>query len=602
MTRWWSRLTDVSSAWRAACWYVGLTILMTWPLAPNLTSDVPGDLGDPLLNSWLLAHAANSWHALLAGDVGAAIRFWHAPFFHPEPLVTAYSDHFAAHSLAILPIWLLTKNIILCYNLLVLATFVLCGTGMYLLARELTGSARAGFVCGLVFMFSPYRFATLSHVQVLSSMGMPFALFGLHRYFMTGRKTALAGGAAAVLLQNLSSGYYMVYFAPFVALFAVGEMWCLRRRSGQARLIAEWRVWRDLAVAGVATLALTLPFAIPYVMLQRNTGFRRPLAEVEMYSADLLAWLTADQHMNVWGWLQAYPHREGHLFPGFVIVVLAVVGVTTVARKAGGSAIDVAQAKNDPSLPDAVTARATVFFALGLVALAMWMAMGPTPTVAGAPMPVPSLYRLFYEHVPGFDASRVPARFTTILVLFLAIAAAYGAAWLDRTRRHALLALAAIGALVDGSALPLKRNLVISTSSEVRPPAARVYPESRAPVIWRYLKTLPPAAVIAHFPFGYPEHEIRYLYYSRVDGHRLSNGYSGGSPVSYRERADVLKRVIERPDLAVARLRRDEVSYVVVHMELYPRDLGMQTVAALEGAGLRPITRIGTVYVLEVPR
>jgi hypothetical protein len=571
------RAGDVSRAWRAAGWYGVITVVMTWPLTPNLTRDIPGDLGDPVLVCWLIAHAADHWLALLSGDFGAAIRFWHAGFFHPEPLVTVYSEHFVAHALQILPVWVLTKNIILCYNLLFLASFVIGGTGMYLLARELTGSARGAFVAGLMFMFTPYRFATMSHLQALSSQWMPFALFGLRRYFVTGRRLPLAGGAGAVLLQNLSSGYYLIYFVPFVGLYALVEV-ALRR------LYRQWQVWRDLAVAGAVTLALTLPFALPYAMLQRRIGYRRPLAEIEAYSADLLAWLTADAHMNVWGWLQAFPRNEGFLFPGSVIAILAVVGVIVVWR---GS--------EDRHM------RATASFAAAGCLLAIWMAIGPAPTMGGKPLPVPALYGFFYDYVPGFDVSRVPARFTTILVLFLAVAAAYGAAWLDRSGRRNVLALAAVGVLLDGSALPLKRNQVFTTSSEMRPPEGRVYPETGAPVIWRYLKTLPADAVLAHLPFGYPEHELRYLYYSRVDGHRLSNGYSGAFPLSYQQRAELLRRAIEMPEKAVARLREDGVNYVVVHSDLFPPDVGAQTVAALERAGMRPVTRIETIVVLEVP-
>ena len=79
------------------------------------------------------------------------------------------------------PIYALTHNPILCYNLLFLSTFALSGFGMFLLGRELTGSDAAGFVAGLAFAFAPYRMSNIPHLQVLSSAWMPFVLFGLHR-------------------------------------------------------------------------------------------------------------------------------------------------------------------------------------------------------------------------------------------------------------------------------------------------------------------------------------------------------------------------------------------------------------------------------------
>ncbi len=183
--------------------YAALTIVMTWPLAGGLTRDIPGDFGDPLFTSWVL-----SWDVTHLGR-----GWWSANIFAPHPLALAYSEHFLPQALQVLPIYAITKNPILCYNLLFLSTFALAGLGMFLLGRELTGSAAAGLVAGLAFAFAPYRIANIPHLQVLSSAWMPFVLFGLHRHFATGRLGPLAGAAAAWLVQNLSCGYYLLFFS-----------------------------------------------------------------------------------------------------------------------------------------------------------------------------------------------------------------------------------------------------------------------------------------------------------------------------------------------------------------------------------------------------
>lgn len=580
MTSWWHRVFDVSTAWKATAWYTVLTLVMTWPLAPNIARDIPGDLGDPLFVCWAIGRALEHWTALLSGDLDAAVRFWHAGIFYPERYTTAYSEHFAAHALMVLPAWLATRNIILCYNLLFLSTFVLSGTGMYLLARELTGSTRGAFVAGLLFMFTPYRFATMAHLQVISSQWMPFALYGLRRYFSTGSKAALAGAMGAIVLQNLSSGYYLIYFGPFIAAYALVELWTRHRRGDPN---TTWRTWRDLVIAGAAALAGTLPFVMPYLILQRATGYRRHFDEIAGYGADLFGWLTASTASNVWSWLRGFDRAEGILFPGLTLVVLGLAGVTVAWRSRGSSDRD---------------ARAMTTLAMVAVLFAMWMAMGPVPTVAGKPLAIPAIYRFFYTYVPGFDVSRVTSRFATMVVLFLAMAAAYGTAWLDRTGRRRLLALVAVGALLDGASLPLTRNLVFQTTHDLWAPEDRVYPEAKAPVLWRHLKTLPPDAVIAHIPFGHPEHEIRYMFYSLVDGHRLSNGYSGAFPASYLTRMEALQRILVDPVRAVERLRADGVTYAVVHLALYRRREGEEIIIALEGAGMRTVARVGTDVIL----
>src|SRR5947207_8048273 len=131
-----------------------------------------------------------------------------------------------------LPVYAATRNPILSYTLVFLSTFVLCGAGMFLFVRELTGNAAAGFVAGLAFAFAPYRIASIPHLQVLSSAWMPFVLFGLHRHFATGRTLPLAGATLAWLTQNLSCGYYLLFFSPIVVLY-IG--WELTRR----------RLWKD---------------------------------------------------------------------------------------------------------------------------------------------------------------------------------------------------------------------------------------------------------------------------------------------------------------------------------------------------------------------
>ena len=113
-------------------------------------------------------------------------EFWNANIFHPDPLALALSEHLFGQALQILPVYWLTGNIILCYNLLFISTFALSAFGTYLLVRDLTGDKRAAFVAGLVYGFLPYRIASVPHVQVMSSQWMPFALYGLNRFVTTG--------------------------------------------------------------------------------------------------------------------------------------------------------------------------------------------------------------------------------------------------------------------------------------------------------------------------------------------------------------------------------------------------------------------------------
>jgi hypothetical protein len=157
----------------AAGAYALLTLVLTWPLARSLTRELPADLGDPLLNSWILAWDCEHLLRALAGQLGALREYWHANIYYPHPLALAYSEHLTAQAVMVLPVYAIAKNPILAYNVAFLATFVLAALGMFLFVRELTGSRSAAFLAGVAYGFAPYRFGAVAPPGVVS-MWMPF--------------------------------------------------------------------------------------------------------------------------------------------------------------------------------------------------------------------------------------------------------------------------------------------------------------------------------------------------------------------------------------------------------------------------------------------
>ena len=112
---------------------------MTWPLLPGIARDVPGDLGDSAAEPLDSRRGAPSnVPRLLTGPI-ALQDFWNANIFHPEPLALSFSEHLFGQVLQILPVYHLTGNLILCYNLLFLTSFSLSGLG-HVSARARRGS------------------------------------------------------------------------------------------------------------------------------------------------------------------------------------------------------------------------------------------------------------------------------------------------------------------------------------------------------------------------------------------------------------------------------------------------------------------------------
>ncbi len=621
--------------------------MFTWPLALGLTRDIPWDLGDSLLNAWILAWDADRVLRLLSGDFGAIRNFWNANIFYPEPLTLAYSEHLFAQAMQILPVYALTGNIILSYNLLFLSTFVLSGLGMFLFVRDITGSARAGLAAGLIYAFAPYRVPQFSHLQVMSSQWMPFALYGLRRYFVTRRTSALVGAGVALVAQNLSNGYFLLFFAPFALAYALFEM-------GTRKLWADVRVWTALSVTAIAVTVVTLPFLLPYLELRRLGFGPRVLNEVKSFSADVFSYWTSPGESRLWGaWIRAYPKAEGDLFPTIGALLLGGVGLVTSVSPAWTHARTRPVAASPALRPIVwVTVAAAVVYALfvlliltgngftrigplpisvrnlwrnfrvlalilGLLILvsprarafarqwigtlsafvllaaiaAFLMSLGPEIRSAGRLISEVGPYHFFYWYVPGFDGLRVPARFAMLVVLFLSMAAGLGAAALERRFRYGgavALALAAF-AVVEAFSAPIVVNGTVAEGRYETPPA-RVYTGEQVPGAYRFLKSLPaPGTVVVEFPLGEWAYELRYVFYSTAHWHPLLNGYSGHFPLSYNMNATHLRRPLDYPDASWKTLMQSGATHAVLHLPYYRDDEGARIGRWLVEKGARQL-------------
>jgi hypothetical protein len=630
----------------AAALYLAVTLIFTWPVVTGLTRDIPWDLGDSLLNAWILAWDADRLLRFLGGDIGAMRDFWNANIFHPEPLTLAYSEHLFAQALQIFPVYALTGNIVLSYNLLFLSTFVLSGLGMFLFVREVTGSARAGLVAGLIYAFAPYRVPQFSHLQVISSQWMPFALYGLRRYFETRHARALAGAGAALVAQNLSNGYFLLFFAPFVLAYALFEI-------ATRKLWAEARVWMALSITAVGVTMVTLPFLLPYLELRRLGLGARALSEVKTFSADVFSYWTSPVESWVWGRAaRAYPKAEGELFLTLTALILGAVGVGSASWTAWASARTASAAA--PWIPIGVLRVLVVaasvgalfvlliltgngFTALGpfpisvtnlwrnarvlalLLALlilisprarvfarawgatlagfvtiaavsAFLLSLGPEVRSSGRLIGEAGPYHFLYSHVPGFDGLRVPARFAMLVVLFLSVAAGLGAAALERLRNGRVLAVTlGFAAVIEAFAAPIVVNGTVAEGRYATPPA-RVYTGDEVPGAYRFLKTLPaPGTVVVEFPFGEWAYEVRYVFYSTAHWHPILNGYSGHFPLSYHLKATHLRHPLEYPDPSWDTLMQSGATHAVVHSQYYRDDEGDRIAAWLIAKGARQL-------------
>ncbi|HEY2282887.1 MAG TPA: hypothetical protein VGH60_04975 [Solirubrobacteraceae bacterium] len=409
---------------------IALAVLTSWPLILHMPSRIAPDLGDPVRTAWQVAWVG---HAMLHDP----LHLFDANAFYPHPLSLAFSDSLLGYGPAAF-FGHGTVAALVRYNLLFLWAWSLCFVGAYLLARELGLGRLGGAAAGIAFAYAPYRVTEAGHLHVISSGGIPLALFLLLRgYRRSSRGLVLAGWLVSAWQVSLgfTLGLQYCYLLAVLALLALVLWWMGRLRPG-----AAWRgdegedgfasapaasasprgargplIQRKLLAVtciGIAALGGVAVYqARPYLKVAAEyPTAKRTLKEVENYSSGPAALVSASSENRVWGSVtepareHVHSKNEDVFWPGGLILVLALIGLAGV----GGSVY---------------TRRLRLGLASGIVVCSV-LAMGLGLTGAGYP------YRLLFDYAPGWDGVRVPGRVFTLATLFYALLAGAGVQWL----------------------------------------------------------------------------------------------------------------------------------------------------------------------------
>jgi hypothetical protein len=499
-----------SGVWAGRAWvrpaviffaFWALTLVMTYPQVTSMMT--VRDPGDPYFTVWRLSWIAHQ----LPRD---PLRLFDGNIFHPERFTLAYSDAMLLPGLVGAPfLWAGVHQLALS-NLMVVATFVLSAMTMFTLVRALTRSDPAAFVAGVAFAFYPFRFLHYSHLELLMTIWMPLALVCLHRVIV--QPSARRGAATGVVVaaQALSSLYFGVYLATWMVV-----VWGVLA-AGARRVRATLA---PLAVACAVTAILLLPVLVPYMVARGMVG-ERDLTAVAFYSARPENYLGVSWYSVVYGRaLSKFSAPEAALFPGILVVVLAVVGLWrpfSLVRLAYG---------------------------VGLL-----FAFDASLGVNGI------TYPLLYHALFPFRGLRVPARFSMLVGLSLSVLAGYG-----------------VARLTDGLKRPWARYVLAAGL------AAVIMMESRIALTFQPAPAQPPRiydffqgrphAIIAELPAPEGEEaywkDARYEYFSTFHWMTLVNGNSGFFPRSY---VAFLREARAFPDdRSVAMFRDRHIEFIVLH-------------------------------------
>lgn len=500
--------------------YALLLFAFTAPVSldPGARTFAPGP--DTRLYLWTLG-----WdlHALKTDP----LHIFDANIFFPERQTLAYSEHLIGAALLALPLSLVTENLDLILNFVLLLATFLGALGCDRLARECGASPRGALLAGIVGGFSGPRLARLTQAHLATLHLVPWSLAFALRYLREGKRRDLLITFALFSLQALTSGHGGLFLALALALLFGGAVVSRTLRPAQAI--------RDCGFAGLLLLLVNVPFVIPFYQVRGRVGLARVIEDAEGYAPSLGSWLQAPTRTQTALTSSLDSLRPGidsanaALFPGFVFLGLAAFGGLGLIREREARTL-------------AATSMAALF------GITLWLSLGPSF----------GLYRLAYALIPGFDLIRVPSR---IFLLSLTALSALAALGLDRVRRPAVAwTLVAVAAL---------ECMPVAWDSPHDPIVA--------PPVDAWLATQAKPFRVVELPIPLPDNSVRqarfhseYMIHGAAHWQPMVNGYSSLVPPLHLK---LYAELHEFPtESGLAELERMGVNYIVVHTDMYQPD------------------------------
>lgn len=308
----------------AALLYLALTLLMTFPLAWQWRGAIPAGAGDIWQNYW------NFWwwkQCLLEG-----FNPLHSPLlFFPNGADLVFHTHSPFNQIFAMPVNLLFGEAA-AYNFCILFALTLIGFGTYLLVRELTGSAEAGVLAGIVFAYFPQTIEqTLEHLNLFSLQFISLALYFLLRWGRSLRLIDALAFGACFGLNALCSWHLGLKLAIVVTPWMAWLAWRHRPR---------WREYVGGAgAAAVLAVLLVLPLLVPILtmIVDGNDYFLKQAVPrgidptyllTPSYANPLLGQLVTERYLN-----RAYQASGFVCYLGFIPIALATTALVRTRRK-----------------------------------------------------------------------------------------------------------------------------------------------------------------------------------------------------------------------------------------------------------------------------
>lgn len=582
--------------------YSVLALVLSWPLLAKIAVAVPGvpqwafDESTFLWNTWYLKHALVDnlstplhtdliWYPLGIDLVLYTYNFYHALI--AQPLMLAVNLPFASN------IALLAGTTLSGYGVFLLVLYLLGTRTAQSGSAALSASARsltiAAFGAGLLYAFASNRaiYATLGHYDMVTTQWIPFYALALlrsldHRLEQRARLRS-AGLAGLFLALNGLAEMITALFLGIFTIIVLASVLVDSLRSSDSAHPKPSAVLNGLlaagAVIGTVTFVVWSPVLVPILIQFFTDDFSlQGWGEAIPLSTDLLGWFTPTVLHPVFGGDLVAELRRVQLraldmgVTGFRDVNTVFLGWVSLGLAAIGAAVY----------------RSRVRIWIWTVIIFGLFTLGPFLQINGryrfdldgveATVPLP--FALLH-YLPIIKANRAPNRNSVMLMLGLAVLAAYALYWLQlRIRRRngshawqtALAAALCLLIIFEHLALPLPLS------------------NARVPALYDTIAADPRPVSVLHTPLGwrnsfgvYGPERTQLQYYQTAHAKPMLGG-----------------NISRAPDFKMEYFRRIPYFQALTDIQ-FGRNVAPETLAAAEAQAEELMYLYNTAYVVLMP-
>ena len=324
--------------------------------------------------------------------------------FYPHRYSLLFSDLLLPQSIMSLPFYLLTKNLVLSFNLVFILTFILNYISSFLFWKQIFKKDVLAFFGSILIIFSPFFHIEYSHFQMMSYWPFFFSLYFLYRAQVDNKYLFWILSGVFVAIQFTASVYLSVYLITVILIYSLFSYPGIKNFK---------KPFIGFGLIFLSFLLLSGVFIKGYFDMRNEHNIKRDLGEYITYSAHLSDYIFSSSinslihksaPINKWnsfdknGW-------GGHAsFEGFLLLTFGLIGLFVIVKEKKNIAIIL---KLD---------RQKGFF-ISVMMIGLLFSLGPRINFNGTYAHIPTPYSLILKYVPLFEATRVPARWSFLFFL-----------------------------------------------------------------------------------------------------------------------------------------------------------------------------------------